>query len=97
MEDIAASPQSPMAMTTVTGRKRRSWTSPSGLRIDTHGRHQAAGEIRPEPLLLVLEVHEHVRQSLKPANRLRPAFDVHLLISLVSQSKIAIVRSEFDG
>ncbi len=57
---------------------------------------RGAREVWPEPLLLVLEVHEDIGHASKPANRLRPALDVRLLISLVAQPEVAVVGGDLD-
>src|SRR5262245_15034535 len=94
MEGIAVSPPRRTGMMTATGPRLRSRTSRSRSRRDAHRPHQAPCEVRPQALLFVLEVDEHVRQPSKLANRLRPSFDIRLLIALVPQTEVPVTRRD---
>src|SRR5262245_60991634 len=61
------------------------------------GCNQAAREVGAESVLFVFEVDERVADRREPADRLRPAFDVRLLVALIAQPEVAVVRGHLHG
>src|SRR5262245_11982161 len=94
MADIAVSPPRQTATTMATGPRRRSWNSRGRSRREPHRRHQAPCEVRPAGFFPVLEIDEHVRQTSKLTNRLRPPFDIRLLIALVPQTEVTVTGGD---